>query len=474
MSPEIDSSTTKSNTTPLEFFHNGFSGQIGVAQQDITPPIGIYARNWGAATHDVADSIHQNLVLNALVIRSDADSLPLVLVEGDLGWWHTESAFESIQSRLLQNFSLEAHQLIFSTCHTHASAKLTDAESDEPGSEMLSDYLKLVYQAAQRSIEEALNNAQPATIDWHTGRCQLAKARDLNDPDSSSDRIICGFDPSQPADDTLVVGRVTNPAGQIIATIVNYACHPTTLAWENCALSPDFVGATRNTIGSHTNGAPALFLQGASGELAPRYQYVGDTAVADQHGRQLGFAVLSTLEDMQQPNTKLVFDRVVDSGAPLAAWKNQPHTFDSALKSLKATAELPIKNWPTANELEQARAASTDRAEQERLKRKKDIRLRIGEGTHFPLPIWGWRTGDVVFIGTMAEAYSQMQTVLRERFPEITVVCMNLINGAIGYLPPADQYDNDIYQVNQTPFDRSSLEIVIEESADLIQLLIDT
>ncbi len=473
MSPANNSATTKSNNTPLEFFHNGFSGQIGVSQQDITPPIGIYARNWGAATHDVADSIHHKLVLNALVFRSGADGLPLVLVEGDLGWWHTESAFESIQSRLLKHFSLEPHQLIFSTCHTHASAKLSDAESDEPGSEMLSDYLELVYQATQRAIEDALKNSQPATIDWHTGRCQLAKVRDLKDPDPNSDRIICGFDPSQQADDTLVVGRVTNQAGEPIATIANYACHPTTLAWENSALSPDFVGAMRDIIGSHTNGAPALFLQGASGELAPRYQYVGDTAVADQHGRQLGFAVLATLEDMQHPNTKLIFDRVVDSGAPLAAWKNQSHTFGSTLKSLKATAALPIKNWPTANELEQARAASTDRAEQERLKRKKDIRLRIGEGTHFPLPIWGWRIGDVVFIGTMAEAYSQLQTELRERFPDITVVCMNLVNGAIGYLPPADQYDNDIYQVNQTPFDRSSLEIVIKVSVDLIQRLVN-
>ena len=39
---------------------------------------------------------------------------------------------------------------------------------------------------------------------------------------------------------------------------------------------------------------------------------------------------------------------------------------------------------------------------------------------------------------------------------------MNLINGSIGYLPPEDLYDTDIYPVWQTPFDRGSLEVTIE------------
>jgi hypothetical protein len=29
----------------------------------------------------------------------------------------------------------------------------------------------------------------------------------------------------------VLVGRVCDDGGRIVATIVNYACHPTTLAW---------------------------------------------------------------------------------------------------------------------------------------------------------------------------------------------------------------------------------------------------
>ena len=38
---------------------------------------------------------------------------------------------------------------------------------------------------------------------------------------------------------------------------------------------------------------------------------------------------------------------------------------------------------------------------------------------------------------------------------------MNLVNGSIGYLPPAPLYDEDIYPVWQTPFDRGCLERTI-------------
>ncbi len=111
------------------------------------------------------------------------------------------------------------------------------------------------------------------------GRCSLATNRDLHDPEK--ERIVSGFNPSIEADSALLVGRVTDGTGKIIATIVNYACHPTTLAWDNTLISPDFVGAMRETIEANTGGAPVIFLQGASGELAPRYQYVGDVKVAD-------------------------------------------------------------------------------------------------------------------------------------------------------------------------------------------------
>ena len=96
--------------------------------------------------------------------------------------------------------------------------------------------------------------------------------------------------------------------------------HPTTLAWDNKLISPDFIGAMWDVIEANTGAAPCLFLQGASGELAPAHDYVGDTAIADKHGRQLGYAAMSALESMLPPRHKLTYRGVMESGAPLAVW----------------------------------------------------------------------------------------------------------------------------------------------------------
>ena len=60
----------------------------------------------------------------------------------------------------------------------------------------------------------------------------------------------------------------------------------------------------------------------------------------------------------------------------------------------------------------------------------------------------------------MAEAYSCIQQSVRAAFADREVVWLNLVNGSVGYLPPAPLYDVEIYQAWQTPFDRGSLELV--------------
>ena len=45
---------------------------------------------------------------------------------------------------------------------------------------------------------------------------------------------------------------------------------------------------------------------------------------------------------------------------------------------------------------------------------------------------------------------------------------MNLINGSLGYLPPADLYDQDQYGVWQTPIERGGLEQLAAAAEQLI------
>lgn len=444
---------------------SGFTGLIGVAREDVTPPVGIYCRNWGAAQHDVAEGVHRALTLTTLTLQPDRQAKPLVLVDADLGWWADLPFERKFRRRVLTELGLDPSQYILAFSHTHSAPPLCDPEPQWQGGELLRAYTERVYAAILGTTRKALAAAQPATLEWHTGRCSLASNRDLRD----GKRIVCGYNPETRADDTLVVGRVTDAAGTIIATIANYACHPTTLAWQNRLISPDFVGAMRETMQQET-GAPAMFLQGASGELSPRYQYVGDTGVADTHGRQLAFAALATLADMEPVGHELVYGGIVESGAPLAIWKRQPYPVSQELGAAVRTVELPLKDWPGAAELKRQYETCSDRTIAERLRRKLRVREALGDNKTYPLDLWVWRVGDAVIIGSLVEAYSCLQQELRLRFPQRTIVWI-LIHGSIGYLPPASSYDEDLYQVWQTPFERGALETLTDAGENAVRAL---
>ena len=94
--------------------------------------------------------------------------------------------------------------------------------------------------------------------------------------------------PTSRADDTLLVARVTGDGGSVRATLFNYACHPTTLAWENRLLSPDYIGAAREVLEQRVRRTRRCSSRAPRAISAPRDDYVGDTAVADRNGRQLG------------------------------------------------------------------------------------------------------------------------------------------------------------------------------------------
>jgi hypothetical protein len=447
-----------------------FTGLIGVGREEITPPAGIYARNWGAAQHDAAEGIHRPLTVTALTFQRDAAEPPMILIAADLGWWKSAVEERAVRQGVLDALGLDEARLMICLSHTHAAPVLCLEDADRPGGQFIAPYLEHLREALIRAARQALASRQPAVLTWSYGRCSLAANRDLRDPERP--RYLSGFCPNAPADDTLLVGRVAAISGaQVVATLVNYACHPTTLAWQNRLISPDFVGAMREVVEAQTGSALCLYLHGASGELAPREQYTADTAIADANGRQLGYAALSVLAGMLPPQTKLTYTGVMESGAPLAVWSRAPRPASPALEALRVEVTLPRKPWPSLAELDAELAGCADRAFAERIVRKRRIQATLGEGTTAPMPLWAWRIGEAVLVGISNEAYSRLQTALRQHFSDRAVAVMNVVNGHFGYLPPEALYTEDLYPVWQTPFDRGSLERVIVAAEEAIRRL---
>jgi len=448
-----------------DFKNDAFKGVIGVAQVDMTPPADIFARSWGAARHDRAEGIHMPLLLTCVTLRASREDRPFVLLSADLGVWRDAAVGEKIREAILREFSVPLSQLMFCLTHTHAGPVLSPDDAEKPGGDLIEPYIAALTGKVLEAVRAAMDTAVPAVLTWNYGTCRLAEDRDFEDKKGGG--VVTGFNPSKSADDTLLVGRITDLANNITGVLVNYACHPTTLAWENRLISPDYVGAMREVIRRHTD-APCLFLQGASGELAPRRQYVADTKIADSNGRTLGHAVLAALEDMLPAGIKLSFDKVVRSGADLGVWRAEPYEVSGTLEAAVTEVTYQLKPMPSLKEIEQQYRATEDRVARERLWRQRSLRINLGDGDSAKVGLWAWRVGDALLIGQPNEAYSEFQIKIRSEIPGAIAV-INLANGSAGYLAPRALYDKPIYQVWQSPFMAGSLERLYEATLQMIK-----
>lgn len=428
-----------------------------MVEVDITPPKGIYSRNWGAAKFDVASGVHKPLFLSCLVTQSDDGTLGVVIA-ADLGWWKNNDDERNLRMAIIKECGLSEEQLLFCLSHTHAGPSICSNDKDQNGGEYIIPYLEFLKNTAIESINKAKENLIDGFLSWEYGCCDLATKRDLN----HQGEYLIGFDPSATADQTLLIGRLNDIDGQLKSIVCNYACHPTTFAHENSLISPDYVGAMRELIAEKLN-VPVVFLQGASGDLAPKKQYVKDPEIVDANGRKLGYAVLATLENASPINKEWTFDHALQSGAPLAIYAEKAIMPNQTFKQLKFEVKIPYKQLDSIEKIEQEFNACEDRVMKDRLWRKLNTRKSIGAQTHAVLPVWIWQFGDAFVVAQANEVYAIGQELIRAHFNDRHVVFVNIANGYLGYLPPEDLYGKDIYAVWQTPFEKGGLELLIAE-----------
>lgn len=470
--------------------------QAGVARVDITPPVGIYHRMWGAATHDRATGVHRPLTATVLALHpAGADSAQqqmLFIAVDHCLLWHDE--MNSLLAALETASGLQREQIVVFFSHTHAAGLMGLERCDLPGGDLIPAYLEQLATTLSDGIETARRSLQPATICYGTGHCSLAQNRDLLDEDLN--RFVCGFNPSGEADDTVLVANVVEAnSSQTIATIVNYACHPTTLAWDNTLISPDYVGAMREVIETATD-SPCFFIQGASGDIGPRDGFVGDVAVADRNGRQLGYAALSAIEELAPPNTRFAYTGAVISGATIGTWQFQPlddesrsaaagWTSHSDTIALRFRDDLPqrdelLKAREHWQQQEQQAVASRDeaaardaRAMAERMTRRLVRVQHLPESDSYAYPLRVWKLGDAIWVALDGEHYNVLQRDLRAAFPGVPLVIGTLANGSnVWYLPDRDSYGKGLYQEDASTLAVGALETLRDALLDEIRKLV--
>jgi hypothetical protein len=125
--------------------------KIGFARADITPPVGIYHRMWGAATHDRATGVHKPLTATAVHIESPCGKHKQTL----LGLDHCIIDAHEIDALRSACNELYPDEVFVCLSHTHGSAWLSRSRAHLPGGDLIGPYLDTLKGACALVVRRA-------------------------------------------------------------------------------------------------------------------------------------------------------------------------------------------------------------------------------------------------------------------------------------------------------------------------------
>lgn len=257
--------------------------RAGAAKRDITPKEPVPMWGYGARHADLSTGTMDPLMATALVIESKGTKV--AIVGTDLGRAPIEDSLQRIRAAIRDRAGIQVSFIAGS--HTHHGPVLE--LSDRPGrgkgrfdsairyGQFLEEQLIDVILEADRVLEPVRMEAGSTELE-NFNRNRHSK----RDP--------------VPVDRSLTVLRLlaTNE-NKTIATLFNFAAHPTSIPTEKYEFSADFVGAARDTIERELGGI-AVFMQGAAGDLSTNRGPHGDYMA---YGKALGNRVASLAHSLE-------------------------------------------------------------------------------------------------------------------------------------------------------------------------------
>jgi hypothetical protein len=256
--------------------------EIGVSRVDITPDHPVRLTGYGNRT-TVFDSVEQKLWAKALVLAQRGKPT-MVWITLDLIGFPGFFA-DALYARLVQKVGLKDRgQLVVSATHTHNGPEtgvLVNIFGVTPAPNELADvklYRDQLLDKLERLVIDANSSKAPGKISWAVDQLTFAMNRRVLEGGKWKD---FGETPEGPVDHDFPVLRATDLEGKLIALLINYACHGTTLVPEHNFVHGDWMGAAQEMIERKYPGVSAMVAIGCGGDANPSPR--GEFAHVSQH-----------------------------------------------------------------------------------------------------------------------------------------------------------------------------------------------
>ncbi|MDB6028385.1 MAG: hypothetical protein JWM68_4608 [Verrucomicrobiales bacterium] len=397
----------------------------------------------------------------------------------------TNERADAIRAAVSSATGIAKQNIRASATHTH-SGPVPYKSWIEKGFEMVGPWFEKLYVACSDAAKEALANLQPVQTFAGRGECHINANRRC--ATLTGERFL-GVNPEGPCDREVLVVRLDSPDKVPLATIANYACHPTIMGPPNRLVTPDYPGAMKRVVEQGVGGK-CFFLQGAAGDQGPLLGFQADTTVYRNFGAVLGHEVAKVALGLTGVPARVTFREIVPSGAPLgmysgefAGCRNVPLRILDKEISVPLRDGLPEKKvaaeklefWK--NKLKAGREQNDSAAitEATYMSRRADLQLRMADDFGGKTSV-GVRThfitfGDVAFVGCNIEPFCEigMNVKKNSAFP---ITCLSgYTNGRLAYMPTAVEWPKGGYEVDNSPFGVDAAEVLEKEIVATLQQL---
>lgn len=435
---------------------------VGVARVDITPLIGSPLLH--PLREGPAEDVEKPLTATALVLSSE--QCKVAIVACDLISLRGADA-DRIRARIGDLLDIPRSHVLINCSHTHAVPPMPGREPpNEPVEGPLARYHAWLEDAIPGVALWADHQQQPARVGIGHGAVRIGVNRRERLPDG---RMILGENPDGPVDEEVGVLRFDTPGGQPLALVMNYACHPDVLGPHVTFVSPDYVGHARATAETLT-GVPALFLQGAAGDIDPITGIVLGPDGLDEIRRlgvQLGAEaakVFANIRTYRQRGEREIRQSMSDG---LAMWTYTDVT-EPAATSFGVTTRrltLPLRPLPSLDgaqaevdeweqrlhQLQESEAPLSEQRLAERQlgwSRLQWQTVRSGEKPEVEMELQAIRLNDVGLVAIPGEPFVKIGLNIKRRSPLPHTFVLGYSNGCLVYIPTAEAFDEGGYEVN--------------------------
>ena len=451
--------------------------RAGVGRVTITPPLTAPHASWGAQVHVLPDGVESDLWATALVVDDGATraawiDLDVVIV--------TKGESDAIRARVGEELGIPPEAVRVSVTHNHAGPPPSAWNWTRQGQAALEGYYALLPEMAAGAARLALQRMQPARVAAGAGESRVAVNRREHGPDG---RVVTGVNPDGLIDPHVFVMRIDDLDGGPIAAVVGYTMHPTTMGPSNRLISSDWPGYLKRTVEAIT-GATCLFAQGATGNIGPGPDgFTDDVRVIQRIGREVGSEAARVYFGLEVAGVKHRHERVWESGAPLGKWVREPQPEAAVdVKVMSRTVNLPLIAQPPLEEaqarvdaaqerLDTLKAHGAPAAEVEAatfvVKRANMANSRAhtyGGQETFPIELHLLKIGPAVIVGTEGEPFAEIGLAVKAESPLPETWFGGYTGGWAGYVPTAEAYPQQGYEVETSPFAPEAAGILAAET----------